>query len=114
MYVHVYVPETFNTVLLVLLVVTLLHVMVEARSAIIRNSDTSVGTPLIFVLLVIVAVAFPLITLVIVVPGGSSVVNRRAIPSPMYSVLLQASIKSGTSVEPLIVQLKMTSSPRQA
>jgi hypothetical protein len=101
-------------VLFELVVVTLVHVTVEGRSAIIRNSDTSTGTPLILVLLIRIAVTFPLIILVIMfIPGMSCVVNRRGLACPMYSVLLQARIKSGKFAEPLIVQVKMTSSPGQ-
>ena len=116
MYVHVYyVPETLNMVLFVPLVMTLVHVTIEDWLAGICNSDTSIGVPLILVLLISIAVTFPLITLIILFPLGiSCVVNRRAPPSPMYSVLLQARIKLVKVCEPLIVQVKMTSSPRQA
>jgi hypothetical protein len=113
MYMHV--PEILNMILFELVVDTLVHVTVEARSATIRNLDTSTGTPLMLVLFVNIAVIFRLITLVMLFARGiSCVVNRRASPCPMYSVLLQARIKVATSVEPLIVQVKMTSLPRQA
>ena len=86
--------DTFNTVVFILEVVTLLHPTVEDRFVvIIRNSDTSTGTPLIVVLLVSVAVTFLLMILVLFAPGTSSVVNGRRLPCPMYSVLLQARIK---------------------
>ena len=106
----VYIPGTNMDLFELVLIVTLVQVTVEAWSATIRNSDTSVRTPLILVMFVSVAVTFPLISLVLLLPGVSCVVNRRGLPCPMYSVLLQARIK----LVPLIVQVKRTSSPRQA
>ena len=110
----VHIPETLKTLLVALLVVSLVQVTVESWSATIRNSDTNTGTPLISVLLVSIAVTFLLITLVLFAPCTSCVVNRRGLPRPIYSVLLQVRIKLVKSAEPLTVQVKVTSSPRQA
>ena len=106
---YTYVPEPKNIVLSEVPLL-LLHVITEVRLApTMCNIDTSTGTPSIIVLFVSMAVTVPLIIRDIFTPGILSEVNCRASPCPIYSVLLQARIKSVNVGEPLIVQVKLTS-----
>ena len=76
-YTHDYVPDIENLILSVLPSALLVHVTVEATTAVIRSVDPSTSSPLTLELLVTIAVAviFPSIVLVETAPSLSVVDN---------------------------------------